>query len=243
VKKTGSPKKKPVYPMWSDRCEHAHGIPLNEAWEIWIGKFNAVETIRQQIKNAPPDLPKSARKQMWQAYRSAHRDKLTSFAERALNEHFFITGIRFPFAENPVREEIPSELWCDIKMFPERNTVRARSWDNEPVIYVDVRVSARFWHNADYSVVALRNIQFRFNRTQAMIVRLLHQSLEQNNYDGLFAKTLLHQVGKKSGDIGDYFKDQELWQSLIVKTAPGRYVLNAYGFGYYTRLTKRGIVS
>jgi hypothetical protein len=76
-----------------------------------------------------------------------------------------------------------------------------------------------------------------------MIVRLLHQSLQQKNYDGLFAKTLLHQVGKKSGDIGDYFKDQELWQLLIVKTAPGRYVLNAYGFGYYTRLTKRGIVS
>jgi hypothetical protein len=65
----------------------------------------------------------------------------------------------------------------------------------------------------------------------------------QGNYDGLYAKALLHQVGKKSGDIGDYFKDQELWQLLIVKTAPGRYVLDAYGFGYHTRLTKPGVTS
>src|SRR5258708_890106 len=157
--------------MCSDRCEHTNGIPLNDAWEIWIGKCNAGDTIREQIRNAPGDLPKNGRNQMWQAYRFAHRDKTTSFAECALNEYFFITGIRFPFAENPVREEIPFELWCDIKMFPEKNTVRARGWDNEPVIYVDARVSDRFWHNEDYSVVALRNLQFRFNKTHARIIR------------------------------------------------------------------------
>jgi hypothetical protein len=231
VKKTARTKKKPVYPAWSEQCEHAHGVPLNEAWEIWVGKFSLLETMRQEIKSAPPNLPESARKQMWQAYLLAHRDKRTSFAERALNQHFFTTGIRFPFAENPVREEIPWELWCNIKMCPEKNSVRARGWHNEPVTYVDVRVSDRFWHNEDYSVVALRTLQFRFNKTQAMIVRLLHKSLRQGNYDGLYAKALLHQVGKKSGDIGDYFKDHDLWQLLIVKTAPGRYALNAYGLG------------
>jgi hypothetical protein len=240
--KTGTAKQKPVYPAWSEKCEHAHGIPLNKAWEIWVGKCSLLSMIREQIKNAPSQLPESAQKQMRQAYLLAHRDKRTSFAERALNQQFFITGIRFPFADPPVREEIPFELWCNIKMFPEKNMVRTRGWHNELVTYVDVRVSDRFWHNADYSLVILRNLQFRFNTTQAMIVRLLHESLKQGNYDGLFAKSLLHQVGKKSGDIGDYFKDQELWRLLIAKTTPGRYVLNAYGFGPYTRISKSGLV-
>jgi hypothetical protein len=37
---------------------------------------------------------------------------------------------------------------------------------------------------------------------------------------------LLNAVGRRPGDIGDYFKNQKDWRSLIVKTTPGRYRLD-----------------
>ena len=77
--------------------------------------------------------------------------------------------------------------------------------------------------------LASDNLQFRFNRTQADIVRLLHDAFKQGDTKWLCAKEMLHQVGKNSGDLGDYFKDQELWRALIVKTSPGRYQLDANG--------------
>jgi hypothetical protein len=232
MKKRAASKRWPVYPDWSDRCDHLHGTPLNDAFKQYVGEFSSIEMFRRQIESELQTLPKIEQKQLWNIYWKKVRFKQTSFAQRVVNDHYYATGIRFPYAENPVREHIPPELWPDFKINHEKNAVEAKLKDLgvQRITYVQVLVSAHFWHSTEYDRVAIRNLQFRLNKTQAKIVSLLHQALKAGNQEGLFAKQLLADVGKGSGDIGDYFKDQELWRFLILKTSPGRYRLNSDHF-------------
>jgi hypothetical protein len=186
--------------------------------------------LRKEVDSAPVDLDELSRRRLLRDYRFALRSSHKRFTERVEKGHFFCTGILFPYEANPVRRETPPELWQFLKMFDEENKIDGIIWRGQRITYVDVRVSTGFSHSSQYDQVFVRHFSFRLNKTQASIVRLLHESLLRGEYDGLVAKRLLAEVGKGSGDIGDYFKDQLLWRNLIFKVSPGRYRLNAFGF-------------
>jgi hypothetical protein len=227
-----SAKSKPVYPAWSDRCEHAWGISLSKCIEQLSVPGTTVEALRSIAETLPADTPQKQRQQLWRDYWLAARRQHLRFADLVAQGHYFTTGIRFPFSENPVREEIPPELYIAAKLFPETNRFRARGPHNELVEYVDVRVSARFTHTRNYDLVTVRHLDFHLNQTQAALVRRFHRAALEGEHEGLFSKKVLAEVGKKSGDIGDYFKDQPLWQFLITRVAAGRYRLAIYGLGF-----------
>lgn len=197
-----------------------------------------MEAMRRFAEAVPADASPDHREQAWRPYWLAVRNQHLRFSDLVVKDHYFTTGIRFPFSENPVREEIPPELYIDAKLFPETNRFKARGPRQEPVEYAEVRVSARFAHSREYDHVAVKHLEFSLNQTQAAIVRLLHQAALEGKYEGLVAKRLLAAVGKKSGDLGDYFKDQPLWNFLITRVAPGRYRLAIYGLGF-AGFTKR----
>jgi hypothetical protein len=229
MKKRSSSKQWPMYVEWSDPCEHLHGIPLNDAFWQFVGEPSSLTSFRRQIENELSTLPELAQKQVLDEYRKKIRRKQRSFAQRAVSGHLYTSGIRFPYAEVPVREHIPAELWLDSKISHEKNAIEIvdRDPDGQRITYVDILVGACFWHSDEYRLVAIRNLRFSLNKTQANIVRLLHEALRAGNQEGLGGQRLLTAVGRQSGDIGDYFKDQKDWRSLIVKTSPGRYRLNA----------------
>lgn len=234
MKRVSSSKPKPAYPLWSEVCEHEYGIPLSEAFPKWQGGVDStLEMMRRAIVSAEPHLSVAERKRALSQYGAALREKKKGFAELIVKDYYYTTGIRWPLAEQPVRENIPLELWIDLKYFPEQN--KARGWsglEERYVTYVEIRVSAKFVHNADYSRVAIRNLWFRLNKTQAQIICRLHQALLQEDHEGLIAKRFLYELGLGSADISDYFRDQPNWRELVVQTGPGQYRLNAYGLGF-----------
>jgi hypothetical protein len=226
--KPASNKPRPMYVVWSEPCEHLHGISLNDAFKEFVGEHGSLESFRQQIERELPTSSELEQKQVLKIYVEMVRRKQTAFAQRVISGHYYTTGIRFPYAQLSVREHIPPELWLDSKISHERNAAGFvdRDPDGRRITYVDILVGPCFWHSDDYEIVAIRNLRFYLNKTQANIVRLLHQALRAGNRGGLFAKRLLAEVGRQSGDIGDYFKDQKHWRSLIVKTSPRRYRLD-----------------
>ncbi len=225
-------KLKPVYPAWSDRCHHSWGITLDECLRQLSIASTTQEAMRRSAEAVPEGAPEEHRKQAWRRYWLAIRAQHLHFSDLVVKDHYFTTGIRFPFSENPVREEIPPELYIDAKLDPKSNRFMARGPHQERVEYVEVRVSARFSHSPNYDFVAVKNLDFHLNKTQAAVVRLLHLAALEGKHEGLFAKRLLGDVGKRSGDLGDYFKDQPLWDFLITKVAAGRYRLAIYGLGF-----------
>lgn len=234
MKRVSSIQPKPAYPLWSEVCEHEHGIPLSDAFLKWQGGLDCtLEARRRAIISAEPHLSVAERKRARSQYAAALREKKKGFAELIIKDYYYTTGIRSPFAEHPVRENIPLELWMDFKYSPEQN--KARGWsglEERYVTYAEIWVSAKFVHNADYSRVAIRNLWFRLNKTQAQIINRLHQALLQEEHEGLIAKRFLYELGLGSADISDYFRDQPQWRELIVQTGPGQYRLNAYGLGF-----------
>jgi hypothetical protein len=228
MKRRASSKLWSPYVAWSEPCEHLHGVPLNDAFKQFVGEHSSLGSFRQQIENELPTLPELEQKAVVQIYGEKVRRKQTAFAQRVMSGHYYTTGIRFPHPQLPVREHIPPELWVDSRINHERNAVGFVDRDphGRRITYVDVLVGASFWHSDDYEIVAIRNLRFCLNKTQAHIVRLLHQALKAGNQGGLFAKRLLNDVGRQSNDLGDYFKDQKDWRLLIVKTTPGRYRLD-----------------
>lgn len=228
MNRRASSEPRPPYVAWSEPCEHLHGIPLCDAFQEFVGQHSSLESFRQQIENERPTLSELEHKDVFEIYREKVRFKQIAFAQRVASGYFYTTGIRFPLALLRVREHIPPELWVECKFNHERNCVGFVDRDprRRPIMYVDVRVGACFWHTADYKVVAIRNLRFSLNKTQAGIVRLLHQALKDGNRGGLPAKRLLFDVGRRSNDLGDYFKELKDWRSLIAKTAPGHYRLD-----------------
>jgi hypothetical protein len=186
MKRRASIKARPPYVAWSEPCEHLHGVPLYDAFKEFVGEHSSLESFRQQIENELPTLSEPEQKEVLKIYGEKVRRKQTAFAQRVTSGHYYTTGIRFPHAQLPVREHIPPELWVDPKINHERNAVGfvERDPDGRPITYVDVLVGACFWHTDDYEIVAIRNLRFCLNKTQARIVRLLHQALKAGNRGG-----------------------------------------------------------
>jgi hypothetical protein len=228
MERRASSKPAPVYVVWSEPCEHQHGVPLSDAFKGFVGEYSSLESFRRQIENERLTLSDLELKQVLAIYGEKVRRKQAAFAQRAISGHHYATGIRFPYAQVRVREHIPPELWLDSKINHKRNAIGIEDLDPDDrrITYVEILVSACFWHTDDYEIVAIRNLRFCLNKTQANIVRLLHEARKAGNRGGLFAKSLLYDVGRSSNDLGDYFKDQKDWRSLIVKTTPGRYRLD-----------------
>jgi hypothetical protein len=234
MKRVSSIQPKPVYPLWSEVCEHEHGISLSDAFLKWQGGLDCtLEARRRAIISAEPYLSAAERKLARSQYGVALREKKKGFAELIVKDYYYTSGIRWPLAEHPIRENIPFELWLDLKYFPEQN--KARGWnelEKRYVTYVEIRVSSKFVYNPDYSRVAIRNLWFRLNKTQSQIIRRLHQALLKGEHEGPMTKRFMHELGLKSADISDYFRDQPFWRELVVQTGPGQYRLNAYGLGF-----------
>ena len=233
--RNASSRKPPVYPRWSAQCDHAYGIPFSEAVRVWEGHlFSTMEDRRRRLLKQPSgELSESDQRQILSEFWGAVREKKSGFRQLIVRDHYFTTGIRWPFAENPEREEIPFELWLDLKYDPEED--KARGWsllEERIVTYVKIRVSAKFSHTHNYRHVAIRNLEFRFNETQSKIIRRLHQAFLNGEHEGLPAKKFMYELGLGSSDIGDYFHDQPFWHELIRRIGPGQYRLNAYGLGY-----------
>ena len=222
MNRRASSEPRPLYVVWSEPCDHLHGIPLCDAFKEFVGQNSSLESFHQQIENERPTLSELEYKDVLALYREKVRRKQIAFAQRVASGHYYTTGTRFPQAQLQVREHIPPELWVECKINHERNAVgfEANDPDDRRITYVDVRVGAYFWYSEDYETVAIRNLRFCLNKTQARIVRLLHQALKDGHREGLPAKRLLFDVGKRSNDLGDYFNDLKDWRSLIVKTTP-----------------------
>jgi hypothetical protein len=202
-KKLGVGTQWPVYPVLSELCDHPHGIALKDAFDRYLGEESSIESLQRQIEKALPTLPEIEQKQLLDIYCKNLRFKHTGFAKRVVDHRYYTSGIRYPYAENPVREHIPPELWLEFKINHEENTVESKQKVfGQRITYVQVLVSPDFWHSAEYDRVALGKLQFRLNKTQAEIVRLLHRAHKQGIHEGLFAKQLLADVGKRSGDLG-----------------------------------------
>jgi hypothetical protein len=232
--RVSSIKRKPIYPVWSDVCEHKYGISLSKAFSEWQGGLDSsLEAMRRAIVNAEPHLSIAGRKQLRSQYGARLRERKRDFADLIVKDYYYTTGKRWPLADHPVREVIPFELWLDLKYIPEQN--KARGWsglEDRYITYVEILVSAKFQYNRDYSRVAIRNYWFHLNKTQSQIIRRLHQAVLQNDGEGLLAKRFLYELGLKTTDISDYFRDQPNWRALVVKNGPGQYRLNAYGLGF-----------
>src|SRR5450759_797729 len=135
LKRVSSSKPKPLYPLWSEFCAHEHGKPLSETFIKWQGGVDsALEMRRRAIVSAEPYLSVAERKRALSQYGAALREKKNGFAELIVKDYYYTTGIRWPLAEHPVRENIPLELWIDLKYFPEQN--KARGWSGLEERYV-----------------------------------------------------------------------------------------------------------
>ena len=85
--------------------------------------------------------------------------------------------------------------------------------------------SAEFTHSADYASVTWRGEDFALTRSQAAVIRNLHQAYEKGT--GVLGRALaLEGSGREYARMSDIFKRHPAWQTLVVGVGKSAYKLD-----------------